>query len=73
MRTGKVEITHSYIVDLDTPDMVQEAKDALYEDVMSAVKFDELHAMIDVNEAPDADPGEIAEFLQEEPEDMDVD
>jgi hypothetical protein len=69
MRLGRVQITHSYVVDLDNDSMVQEAQDSLYDDIMNAVKFDELGSWIDTIEDKDADEGEIADFLLEGSED----
>ena len=66
MRLGRVCIEHSYIVDLDNQDMVDEAKDALFTDIMSAHNYQELGQMIKVVNAPDADEGDIPEFLMEE-------
>ena len=62
-RFGRVGIRHSYVVDLDDKGMIQEAKDCLYEDLMSAYKYDEIHTYIDVEEDPNADEADIPEFL----------
>jgi len=69
MRLGRVQISHSYVVNLDNEDMVEHARDALYEDLMNAVKFDELHSNIEVVEDPDATETEIPDFLTENIED----
>jgi hypothetical protein len=65
MRLGKVTIGHSYVVDLDNQEMVDEAKDCLAEDMMNAVKYNEIGANLHVDPAPDADPGDIPDFLME--------
>jgi len=69
MRLGKVQIGHSYVVDLDDKDMVDHAKDALYEDLMNAVKYDELPSNIEAVNAPDASEGDIPDFLTERDDD----
>jgi hypothetical protein len=71
MRMGKVTIGHSYAVDLDNQAMVDEAKDCLVEDMSNAAKFDEMHANVHVEEDPDACPGDIPEFLQNQEDDDD--
>jgi hypothetical protein len=68
MRLGRVHIGAGYIVDLDNPDMVDEAKECLYEDIMNAVKYDELDSYVDVMEDPTVNEGDIPEFLKHEEE-----
>jgi len=63
MRLGRVQISHSYVVDLDNKEMVEDGTEALYDDLMNAVKFDELGANIVVLEAPDASESDIPDFL----------
>ena len=46
MRLGRIAADFSCVVDLDNPDMVAHAKDAIHEDVMSAVKHNEVLAWI---------------------------
>jgi hypothetical protein len=60
MRLGKVSFKSEYIVDLDNEDMVQHAKDAIVEDLESAVRYG---SSCNVEEAPEASEGDIAEFL----------
>ena len=67
MRLGKVCISHSYIVDLDNQDMVDEAKDCFYEDICNAIKYDEIYGDIKVVEAPEAKESDIPEFLLTSP------
>jgi hypothetical protein len=66
MRLGKVRLVSEYVVNLDNEDMVEDAKICLYEDIMNAVKFDELPSYIDVVEAPEACESDIPEFLKRE-------
>ena len=65
MRMGRVTIDMGYVVDLDNQKMVNNAIDCLYEDAMSAVKYNELVAWIKVHDAPEAKPVDIPEFLLE--------
>lgn len=62
-RLGRVEFHCSYVVDLDDPDMVDGAREAVCEDVYNAVRFDEVEQWVDVFEDNDADPADIPEFL----------
>ena len=55
-----------YVVRAGDDEMIQHAKDCLYEDIMSAYKNDELYDCIRVVDAPDASEDDIPEFLQEE-------
>jgi len=48
MRLGKVKLLCEYAVDLDNPEMVEAAKRAVYEDLMNAVKYNEVDAYINV-------------------------
>jgi len=50
MRLGKIKLGMEYVVDLDNQSMVEEAKGCLFEDLMNAVKYDELGAAIDIEE-----------------------
>ena len=61
---GIVKITHEYVVDIEDKEMVDNAATSLYEDLMNAVKYNELGSWINVEEKPDADPNDIPEFLQ---------
>ena len=65
MRLGRVQISHSYVVDLDNKEMVEDGTEALYDDLMNAVKFDELGANIVVLEDSTATEDEIPSFLTE--------
>jgi len=66
MNLAKVCVSHHYIVDLDNADMVEEAKNALYEDIMNSVKYNELFSCIDVITKEDSKEWadtDIPEFL----------
>ncbi len=71
MRMGKVIISEEYFVDLDNNGMVDEAKECLYEDIMSSVKYDELQNYIKVEPAPEANESDIPEFLLDNDEEYD--
>ena len=64
IRLGRVKIGWSYVVDLDDEEMIRQATDALYEDLMNAVKYDELHLWIDHEEDDEATEEDIAGFLR---------
>lgn len=64
-RFGRVVVRCSYVVDLDNKDMISEAKDCIYEDVMNAVKYDELQNYIEVVEDKSAKESDIPDFLKE--------
>jgi hypothetical protein len=63
-RLGKVIFDLSYVVDLDDADMVDHAKECIYEDIMSAYKYDEVQNYIEVTE-PDKTlkESDIPQFL----------
>ena len=65
-RLGIVRFTMKYVVDLDDEEMVQEAKDCLYEDIMNSCKFEEIHHNIDVEADPTATWEDVPDFLKEE-------
>lgn len=64
MRLGRVYFSSSYVVDLDDKDMVSQAKDAVFDDVTNAIKFNEAGSWIKIEADPNAEPGDIPEFLQ---------
>jgi hypothetical protein len=68
-RMGLVRFELSYAVDLNDNEMVDHAKECLYEDVMSIVKHDETFNGIRVEENTEVSYDDIPEFLLEE-EDM---
>ena len=65
----RVTLDLHYVVRAGDDDMIQNAKDSLYEDIMSAYKSDTLYDCIRVVDAPDASEEDIPEFLLEEQED----
>ena len=68
-RIGYVELTVRYAVDLDDKDMVQEAKDCIYDDVTNMVKYDETGSWISVGRRdPKLTRADIPDFLLEEAE-----
>lgn len=62
-RVGLVRFELSYAVDLNDNEMVDHAKECLYEDIMSMVKHDEKFNGIRVEENSDIEYDEIPEFL----------
>ena len=62
-RLGRVTFNINYVVDLDNTDMVDEAKQCVFEDVMNAVKYDEVVNHIKVEYDPTAKHEDISEFL----------
>lgn len=67
-RMGMVKIELEYAVDLDDKDMVKAGIEAIYEDVMNAVKYDELENYIIVESNSNLDPELIPEFLLKDEE-----
>jgi hypothetical protein len=72
-RLGRIEFKISYVVDLENENMVDEARQCVYEDVMNAVKYDEVAENIDVVEDTTATTEDIPEFLLGPNEDEDSD
>lgn len=67
MRLGRVAINTGYIVDLDNEEMVQHAKDSLYEDIYNAiVKSNEIFNYIVIEQNMDAKEEDIPSFLLDE-------
>lgn len=67
-RLGRVCVNTGYIVDLDNEEMVQHAKDALYEDLENASKHNEWDSWIQIEKTPEANEVDIPTFLIEEGE-----
>jgi len=63
VKLGKVIFDLGYVVDLNDPDMVAHAKECIYEDIMSAYKYDEVQSYIEVVDAPGAKESDIPSFL----------
>ena len=68
MRLGRVCMDMGYVVDLDNQSMVDEARDCLYEDLMNAVKYDELGSNIKIVHDKTLKESDIPELLLEEEE-----
>ena len=62
-RLGRVEFHCSYVVDLDDPDMVETAREALHEDIYNIVETHNIEDCFSIFEDPDADPSDIDEYL----------
>jgi len=68
MRMGRVVLDLGYAVDLNNEEMVEHAKQCIYDDICSAIKYNEVGDWIDVIETPKASPDMIPEFLLENDE-----
>jgi hypothetical protein len=67
MRLGKVIIKLEYVVDLDSEHMIDQAKNAIYEDLMNAYRYNEIYHHIKVTEQDNnLEPSDIPRFLTEE-------
>lgn len=64
MRTGRI-IVYSYVVNLDDEEMVERAKTCAYEDIMNAVKYNEVGNLLSVVEDSTLKEEDIPEFLRE--------
>lgn len=61
---AKIVIDLSYVVDINDPDMIEEATQCIYEDVMNAVKYNELENYIVLQDPdPTLTEDDIPEFL----------
>ena len=64
MRLGRVQFRVSYVVDLDNPDMVDHATDALRDDIAEIFGEWTIADFIEIAEAKPTDtPHDIPEFL----------
>lgn len=66
MKYKRLTLDLGYVVRAGDDQMIQHAKEAFYEDIMNAVKYDELFDWIDVVDAPEATEADIPEFLLEQ-------
>lgn len=66
MRLGKVYLDLTYTVDLDNPQMVERAVDALFDDICNCVKYEEVLMTIATREDEHANDSDIPEFLLDE-------
>jgi len=71
MKLGRI-VVYSYVVDLDNGEMVERAKTCAYEDIMNAVKYNEVGNLLSVVEDSTLHAEDIPEFLTDE-EDMHFD
>jgi len=65
-RLGIVKLNMKYVVDLDDNDMVEEAKQCLYEDITSMLNADELFGAITIEPDSSLTWDDVPEFLKEE-------
>ena len=56
MRLGKVEINYGYVVDLDSEQMVEQAKLCLFEDMINFYKYDQIEEHIGIR------PNQVTEY-----------
>jgi hypothetical protein len=59
----KLIIDLGYVVPEGNEELIQEAKNCFYEDLMNFVKYNELYDAIKVVDAPNASEKDIPEFL----------
>lgn len=61
---AKITIDLGYVVDINDPDMIEQARNAFYEDIMSMVKYGELGDAIEIGEPdPTLTTDDIPAFL----------
>lgn len=65
MKLGRVTLNLDYVVDMDNPEMVRQATECFYEDLMQGYKYDNIMNWIDVIEDKNATEDMIPEFLLE--------
>ncbi len=65
-KIGRVYFCLEYFVDLNDSYMVEHAKQCLYEDVMSMVKYDEVYGNIKVKESEEHSYDDIPDFFCDE-------
>lgn len=65
MKLGRVTLNLDYVVDMDNDQMVKQAIECFYEDLMAGYKYDNIMNWIDVVEDKDATEDMIPEFLLE--------
>ena len=67
MRLARLEINHGYTIDLDNPEMIAHAKDAILDDFRELYKHDdELLASIKIVRMKGLKKSDIPEFLTED-------
>lgn len=63
VKLGRVYFNLSYVVDMNNQEMVEQAKETIYEDIMSALKYNEIDSYIDLKLDKKAKVKDIPEFL----------
>ena len=69
MKLGRVTIDLGYVVDMDNDEMVDRAKQNLYDDIRTLDNNDELSAWIGVHEDNTLTENDIPEYLTSDKED----
>jgi len=64
-RYGRVSFSISYVVDLDDPEMIDEAREMLAEDVQDAIRYGEVSAYIETEPDAAATEADISDYLIE--------
>ena len=65
LKLGRV-VLYGYVVNLNDKRMVKDAKDCLVEDILNAVKREEIEAFIEAVEDPSVKEEDIPDFLLNE-------
>ena len=65
MRLGRIEISYGYNVDLDDEEMVNDAKEALYDDLKTTHEWNEFEYYLSAEEDKKLGEGDIPSFLIE--------
>ncbi|NBP57371.1 hypothetical protein EBU71_12720 [bacterium] len=65
MKLGRVILNLDYVVDMDNDQMVKQAIECLYEDLMAGYKYNNIMDWVDVIEDKNATEDMIPEFLLE--------
>ena len=65
MKYVKVCVSLSYVVPAYNDDAIAYAKEALYEDLMNSIKYDEVAGLIDVEDVPNAVASDVPDFISE--------
>jgi hypothetical protein len=61
---ARLVIDFGYVVDINDPDMIEEAKNCFYEDIMASIKREELGDCLDLMEAdPSLTEDDVPDFL----------
>lgn len=63
---ARLVVDMGYVVDPENPEMVQEAQQCFYEDIMSAYKYGDLYNCIKTVDSPGSTQKDIPQFLLEE-------